>query len=130
VFLVSNTAQAWRITDIEYSDGRTLAARSSQSALTQPSSSTAQVQQAIHDQLLVGYRQTFVAPAGRTIATVSVSGRATLIELYTGIDTHQYSAVIPLGHETVSFWLGDSHGEPVEPYEHDFIATVQSSTFQ
>ncbi len=89
-----------------------------------------QGQRAIHDQLLTDFRQTFVAPAGRTIAVVPVQGQDVLIRLYTGVDTYEYSAVVPLGRETLSFWISDSHGESIEPYKDDFIQTVRSLTLR
>ena len=89
-----------------------------------------QGQTAIHDRLLTDFRRTFVAPAGRTIAVIPWHGQDVLVRLYTGVDTYEYSAVVPLGRETLSFWISDSNGESIEPYKNDFIETVRSFTLQ
>ena len=89
-----------------------------------------QGQTAIHDRLLTDFRRTFVAPAGRTIAVIAWHGQHVLVRLYTGVDTYEYSAVVPLGRETLSFWISDSNGESIEPYKNDFIETVRSFTLQ
>src|SRR5206468_9381380 len=49
---------------------------------------------------------------------------------FTPASTHEYSAVVPLGRETLSFWISDSHGESIEPYKDDFIQTVRSLTLR
>jgi hypothetical protein len=89
-----------------------------------------QGQRAIHDHLLTDFRRTFVAPAGRTIALIPWHGQDVFVRLYTGVDSYEYSAVVPLGRETLSFWISDSHGESIELYKDDFIETVRSFTLQ
>ena len=87
-------------------------------------------QRPIHEYLLTDFRRTFVAPAGQTIAVIPWHGQDVLVRLYTGVDNYRYSAVAPLGRETLSFWISASHGESIEPYKDDFIETVRSFTLQ